>query len=265
MANLGAIAPGYVADIVLLPDLMEMNPTAVFFEGQHVVENHQLLVTVEDKVYDIETRNSVNLRELNTSDFMIKAPIENGKIKANIMTFADLTLSTTDAIVEELDVIDGFVVLNDPDLKFVAVLNRYGKDNIALHVVRGFGTTHGALASTVSHDSHNLTIVYDNAKNALIAANQIKEVAGGMVAVADGSIIHTLALPIGGLLSPKPAEDLAIDANLMKAANYQLGLTAMENPLLRIVTLALPVVPNVKMSDLGLIEVNTKQFIPLFV
>ncbi len=265
MANLGALAPGYVADIVLLPDLMEMTPTAVFFEGQHVVENHQLLVTVEDKVYDIETRNSVNLRELNVNDFMIKAPIENGKIKTNVMTFADLTLSTTDAVVEELDVIDGYVVLNDPDLKFVAVLNRYGKDNIALHVVRGFGTTHGALASTVSHDSHNLTIVYDNAENALIAANQIKEVAGGMVAVADGTIIHTLALPIGGLLSPKPAEDLAIDANLMKAANYQLGLTAMENPLLRIVTLALPVVPNVKMSDLGLIEVNTKRFIPLFV
>ena len=182
------------------------------------------------------------------------------------MTFHDYDLSTTDAVVEELEVKDGYLTLNkDQDLKFVAVVNRYGRNNIALHVVRRFGTTHGALASTVSHDSHNLTIVYDTAENALIAANEIKRVAGGMVAVEAGQIIHTLALPIGGLLSFKPAEELALDASLMKKANYQLGLTMLENPLLRIVTLALPVIPNVKMSDLGLVDVNAKKIIPLFV
>ncbi len=265
MDNLGALAPGYVADIVLLPDLEEMKPTAVFYEGIHVVEDHRLLVDIAEKSYELESRNSINFKELTVEDFKIKAPIRNGKVKVNVMTFADHTLSTTDAKIEELEVVDGYLVLSDPDLKFVAVINRYGRDHLALHVVRGFGTTHGALASTVSHDSHNLTIVFDQAENALVAALKIKEIAGGMVAVEDGKIIHALALPIGGLLSLKPAEELAKDANMMKQANYQLGLTMLENPLLRIVTLALPVIPNVKMSDLGLVDVNTKTLIDLFV
>ena len=265
MDNLGALAPGYVADIVLLPDLMDFSPSAVFYEGIHVVEKHRLLVDIKDRSYELESRNSINFKDLTVDDFKIKAPIKNGKVKVNVMTFADYNLSTTDAKVEELEVVDGYLVLSDPDLKFVAVVNRYGKDHLALHVVRGFGITHGALASTVSHDSHNLTIVFDQAENALVAALKIKEIAGGMVAVENGKILHALALPIGGLLSFKPAEELAQDANLMKQANYQLGLTMLENPLLRIVTLALPVIPNVKMSDLGLVDVNTKTLIDLFV
>ncbi|MEA5026120.1 MAG: adenine deaminase [Erysipelotrichaceae bacterium] len=265
MDNLGALAPGYVADIVLLPELKTMNPSAVFYQGQQVVQDHQLLVTVEERSFALEHRNSINFRALTADDFKIKAPIQNGKIKVNVMTFFDFTLSSTDITVEELTVEDGYLTLNhDPDLKFVAVVNRYGKANIALHVVRHFGTTHGALASTVSHDSHNLTIVYDTAENALLAAQEIKRVAGGMVAVEDGKILHTLALPIGGLLSYKPAETLAVDANQMKEANRRLGLKMLENPLLRIVTLALPVIPNVKMSDLGLVNVNNKTLISLF-
>ncbi|MPM93852.1 Adenine deaminase [bioreactor metagenome] len=98
----------------------------------------------------------------------------------------------------------------------------------------------------------------------MLAAQEIKRVAGGMVAVEDGKILHTLALPIGGLLSYKPAETLAVDANQMKEANRRLGLKMLENPLLRIVTLALPVIPNVKMSDLGLVNVNNKTLISLF-
>ena len=266
MDNLGALAPGYVADIILLDKLEEMNPKAVFYQGKQVVQDHQLLVSVPERNFAIEHKNSINIKDLDVNDFKIKAPIQNGKVKVNVMTFQDYDLSTTDAVVEELEVKDGYLTLNgDKDLKFVAVVNRYGRNNIALHVARRFGTTHGALASTVSHDSHNLTIVYDTAENALIAANEIKRVAGGMVAVEDNKIIHTLALPIGGLLSFKPAEELAKDANLMKKANYQLGLTMLENPLLRIVTLALPVIPNVKMSDLGLVDVNAKKIIPLFV
>lgn len=265
LKNLGAIAPGYVADMILLDDLEEMTPSVVFYGGQKVAENGKLCVEIKDHSFELERRNSVSIKPLTVDDFTIKAPIENGKIKANIMEFEDPINSLSDVASVELDVVDGKIVLNDPDLKFVAVVNRYqNNDNIAVHVVRGFGTTHGALASTVSHDSHNLTIVYDYAENALVAANELKRVGGGMCAVEDGKIIHTLELPVAGLLSLKPAEELAKDANLMKQANRQLGLTQLENPLLRIVTLALPVVPNAKMSDLGLVDVNNKKLIPLF-
>ena len=123
----------------------------------------------------------------------------------------------------------------------------------------------GALASTVSHDSHNLTVVYDNVDNALVACEELIKCGGGMSAVKDGNVLYTLELPLGGLMSLKPAEELSKDSEKMKEADRVLGLTEMENPLLRIVTLALPVIPDVKMSDLGLVDVVKKELIPLFI
>ncbi|MDD6466591.1 MAG: adenine deaminase [Erysipelotrichaceae bacterium] len=266
MDHLGAIAPGYVADIVVLDDLTEMKPSQVYYGGQLVAEDGHLVVEIEELVLPLETRNSIHVKELTVDDFRLQAPIDSGMVKVNVMCFDDLYSSATKVMVEELPVKDGYLDLsNDSDLKFVAVVNRYDKDNIALHVVRGFGSDHGAVASTVSHDSHNLTVVYDTAVNALVAANRLKEVGGGMCAVEDGQILHTLELPIGGLLSPKPVEELSKDAACMKEANRKLGLREMENPMMRIVTLALPVIPEAKMSDLGLINVFTKEMIPLYV
>lgn len=266
MENLGAIAPGFIADMLLVDDLAELVPSHVIFDGKLVAENGQLLVPIEDKQYPIETMNSMHVKPLSVEDFKVKANIEKGKVKVNLMEYKDLLLSSTLHACEELEVVDGYVTLNnDPDLKFVAVVNRHvGHDTIAIGVVRGFGTKEGALASTVSHDSHNLTIVFDTAENALIAANELIACGGGMYAVKDGQIVHTLKLPLAGLISLLTAEELAVDSKKMKEANEILGLVGMENPLLRIVTLALPVIPNVKMSDLGLIDVLSKEIIPFF-
>ncbi len=265
MEHLGAVAPGYVADLNILDDLKEINPVMVFFEGKKVAENGRMCIEIEDKEFELEKHNSISIKELTVSDFEIKAPVENGKVKAKIFEYENAESPFSELLETELDVKDGKIILNDPDLKFVAVVNRYPDyDNIALQVVKGFGMSTGALASTVSHDCHNLTIVYDTAKHALMAANEIKRVHGGMTAVKDGKILHTLALPVGGLLSLKPAEELSKDAQLMKQANRELGMTEFENPLLRIVTLALPVIPNVKMSDLGLVDVLNKKIISMF-
>lgn len=264
--HLGAIAPGYVADMVMLPSLEEMNPSQVYFEGKKVAENGKLTVEIPERSFELEKRNSVNVKELSAEDFTIKAPIENGSVKVNVLCFENGLSILSNATPYDIKVVDGKLVLEDPLMKFVAVVNRYeGNDNIALHVVREFGLKKGALASTVSHDSHNLTIVFDSPENALIAANELKRVGGGMTAVDEnGKILHTLELPVGGLLSLKPARELAKDAALMKEANRAVGLDFLENPLLRIATLALPVAPNAKMSDMGLVDVNNKVLIPLF-
>ncbi|MBP3399655.1 MAG: adenine deaminase [Erysipelotrichaceae bacterium] len=265
MEHLGAVAPGYAADIVVLEDLKEVRPSMVFFEGRKVAENGHLCVEIEERHHEIEEKNSVCIRNLTVDDFIIKTPVTNGKVKANIMQYESQESAFSELKQKEFHVVDGIIQLDDPDLKFVAVVNRYpNHDNIALQIVRGFGMSTGALASTVSHDCHNLTIVYDTPENALIAANEIKRVYGGMTAVKDGRVLHTLALPVAGLLSNKPAEELALDARKMKEANRELGMTSFDNPLLRIVTLALPVIPNVKMSDLGLVDVIKKQLIPMF-
>lgn len=264
--NLGAIAPGFVADMLLVDSIEDLKPSHVFFGGELVAQDGKLLAEVKDIEFDIEKRNSMHVKPLTVDDFRIKAPIENGSVKVNLMKYNDFLLSNTIKTVEELPVKDGYLQLTDSDLKYVAVVNRHeGHDTIGLGVVRGFGTNCGALASTVSHDSHNLTIVFDCPENALIAANELIQCGGGMCAVKDGEILHTLQLSLAGLISLKPAEELAIDNAQMKEANRALGLVDMENPLLRIVTLALPVIPEVKMSDLGLIDVLTKSIIPTFI
>lgn len=264
--NLGAVAPGYAADLQIVESLTELKPSKVFYGGKLVAEKGKLLADIEEKIYPLESRNSVHVKDLTEQDFVLKAPVKEGTVKVNVMTYYDSNLSSTEAVCEELPVKDGKLDLSgDGNLKFVAVVNRYeGNDNLALGVVRGFGITCGALASTVSHDSHNLTIVYDDPKDALIAAEELKRTGGGMCAVKDGQILHTLELPLAGLISLKKAEELAQDSARMKAANRALGLSEMENPLLRIVTLALPVIPEVKMSDLGLVDVNNKKIIPIF-
>lgn len=263
--NLGAIAPGFVADMLLVESLEELKPSHVIYGGNLVAKDGKLLAEIEDRSYEIEKKNSMHVKPLTAEDFRIKAPVENGTVKVNLMEYKDLLLSNTLISCEELPVENGYLKLTDRDLKFVAVVNRHeGHDTIALGLVRGFGTTCGALASTVSHDSHNLTIVFDDAENALLAANELIACGGGMCAVKDGEILHTLKLPLAGLISLKPAEELAKDSAEMKDANRALGLVDMENPLLRIVTLALPVIPEGKMSDLGLVNVLTKEIVPLF-
>lgn len=264
VTDLGAIAPGYVADMLLVEDLSNIHPTHVFFEGKLVAQDGKLLQPIEDKEYEIETRNSVQLKELSLEDFHVVTPVENGKVKVNVMVYPNLELSSTYVEKTEFEVKDGNIVLPDDDYKFVIVLNRYGKGTIGKGIVKGFGTKKGALASTVSHDSHNLTVVYDNEKDALLVANTLKECGGGMCAAYNGTVLSTLPLPLAGLMSLKSAEELSVVSQKMKQAIVELGLTDMENPLLRIVTLALPVIPEVKMSDLGLVDVLTKKIIPFY-
>ena len=264
VTDLGAIAPGYVADMLLVEDLSNIHPTHVFFEGKLVAQDGKLLQPIEDKEYEIETRNSVQLKELSLDDFHVDTPVENGKVNVNVMVYPNLELSSTYVEKTEFEVKDGSIVLPDDDYKFVIVLNRYGKGTIGKGIVKGFGTKKGALASTVSHDSHNLTVVYDNEVDALLVANTLKECGGGMCAAYNGTVLSTLPLPLAGLMSLKSAEELSVVSQKMKQAIVELGLTDMENPLLRIVTLALPVIPEVKMSDLGLVDVLTKKIVPFY-
>ncbi len=264
--NLGAIAPGYVADMQVVESLSELKPRQVFFEGELVSENGKLLVEIEDMNFEIETRNSVNVgRELTIEDFKFKAPIENGKVKVNVLKYQSFELSATVCSVEEIDVVDGYLdISSDPDLKFGIIFNRYGKGTTGYGIIRKFGTTKGAIASTVSHDSHNLTVVFDNATNAKLAIDSLISCGGGFACAYDGKLASTIELKVGGLMSIKSTEEVADDCYQMKLALNNIGFEGRDNPLLRIVTVALPVIPEVKMSDLGLVDVFAKKIIPLF-
>ena len=263
--NLGAIAPGFVADMLLVDSLEELTPSHVIFEGALVAKDGQLIAEIAEESHPLETMNSMFVKELSVNDFILPMPIQNGTVKVNVMQYESVTNIATDLAVLELPVKEGRLVLEDPSLKFVAVVNRHrGHDTIGLGVVKNFGITKGAWATTISHDSHNLTIVYDCPKAALLAANTLINCGGGMAAVSEGKVLYTLELALAGLMSLKPAELLAEENQQMKDAIRALGLTELDNPILRIVTLALPVIPKVKISDLGLVDVLKKEIIPTF-
>lgn len=263
VSHLGAIAPGYVADMVLTKDITTLWADAVFFEGKLVAKDGKLVESVADADYEIETRNSMNLASVCEDDFVIKTPVENGTVKVNIMEYLTKDSSVTTLGTEELPVVNGRIVLGE-DMAFVAVFNRYGKGTKGLGIVKNFGTDVGAVASTVSHDSHNLTIVYFDPKDAAVAANELIAVGGGMTAVKDGKVLNTLRLEVAGLMTKLDAEELTVEAAKMKEIERGMGLTVPVNPLLRIVSLALPVIPSVKMSDLGMVRVADQTMIPLF-
>ena len=261
--GLGAIAPGYVADMLIVDDLRHIDPEVVFFEGRVVARDHELVVDIKDTISEVEEIDTVDLKEdLSYEDFKVSAPIADGKVMINVMAYDNEEISTTHLEKTEMEVRDGEVVLPD-GYHYVAVLNRYGRHNMAVHILKGFGMERGAVGSTVSHDCHNLCIVYKDARDAYKVAMDIKEAKGGMSAVLDQKTLYTLSLPLAGLMSLKEAKEFYLEAEKMKEADRKLGMK-QENPLLRIATIALPVIPDVKMSDVGCIDVNTKTFIKLF-
>ena len=261
---LGAIAPGCVADLVITESLSPVKAKQVYVSGNLVAENGKLLDLGEVTEHPLEKQNSINLPTLSVERLTLKAPIKEGQVKVNVMAYDSSISSITHLSQELLKVKDGKLILDDPDLKFVAVINRYGKDQMALHVVRHFGSTKGCIASTVSHDSHNLVMVYEDPKDALVAAKHLQSIQGGLCTVKDGQVTGSLALPVAGLMANVSVETMAKQSEALKIQLRALGLTALENPLLRIVTLALPVIPYVKMSDMGCIDVIKKTFIPLY-
>ncbi len=184
----------------------------------------------------------------------------------NVIKYNSQLSSATEIIEEVVNIKNGTVVLDDnDDLKFVIVINRHGKlDTKSIGLVRGFGINKGAIGSTISHDSHNLTIVYSDINEAFKIAEDLISIGGGISCAVEGEIKEHIQLEVAGLMTNKSASEIAIVAERMKEVLRDMGLTQIKNPLLRIVTLALPVIPEGKMSDLGLINVNKKEIVNIF-
>ncbi len=264
--NLGAIAPAFVADLAVVDSLESLKVEKVFFEGKLVAQDGQLVEKLPIKTFTLEDRNTVYVDRVDEEMFKFKAPIQDGLQETLVMTYNTAAGSATEVVYEKLPVKDGYLdISHDNGLKYALVINRHpGKNTIGYGVVRNFGTHHGAVASTVSHDSHNLTVVFDTPENAMIVVKDLIANGGGMSCAENGQLKEHLILSIAGLISKLPAKELAEESAKMKKALQELGLVEIVNPLLRIATLALPVIPNVKMSDLGIIDVLTQQLLPLY-
>lgn len=259
----GAIAPSYFADMLVIDNLKDINVEKVFFEGELVAENNKLLVQINKPHIDLENKNTINIDELKVEDFMIKAPIENGKLEIVGMEYINKISSVTRKKTFTVNVKDGYVDLEGDELNFAISINRYGKKTKAIAVVENFYVNRGAIATTYSHDSHNLTIIYKKPIDALVAAQRVKNIAGGIVVVENEKVVKELPFPIGGMLSKKSAYELGNDIVDMNKVLRDYGIESA-SPITRPSTLSLIVIPEVKLSDMGLIDVVKQEIIKQF-
>ena len=259
----GAIAPSYFADMLVIDNLKDINVEKVFFEGELVAENNKLLVQINKPHIDLESKNTINIDELKVEDFMIKAPIENGKLEIVGMEYINKISSVTRKKTFTVNVKDGYVDLEGDELNFAISINRYGKKTKAIAVVENFYVNRGAIATTYSHDSHNLTIIYKKPIDALVAAQRIKNIAGGIVVVENEKVVKELPFPIGGMLSKNSAYELGNYIVDMNKVLRDYGIESA-SPITRPSTLSLIVIPEVKLSDMGLIDVVKQEIIKQF-
>lgn len=259
----GAIAPSYFADMLVIDNLKDINVEKVFFEGELVAENNKLLVQINKPHIDLENKNTINIDELKVEDFMIKAPIEYGKLEIVGMEYINKISSVTRKKTFTVNVKDGYVDLEGDELNFAISINRYGKKTKAIAVVENFYVNRGAIATTYSHDSHNLTIIYKKPIDALVAAQRVKNIAGGIVVVENEKVVKELPFPIGGMLSKNSAYELGNYIVDMNKVLRDYGIESA-SPITRPSTLSLIVIPEVKLSDMGLIDVVKQEIIKQF-
>lgn len=261
--NLGAIAPGYVADLNVLDDIESVNIKSVYFEGQCVSKDGKLVSMLSVDSSGNDLRDTIHVSVFDEEKFKIFS--KKKKEIINVVEFESYSSSITNLKQIEFPIQNKQVdISSQKDCMYVAVINRYKKDTYTIGVVKNFGINHGAIASTVGHDSHNIAIVYDNSKNALFALQQLIKQKGGFCAIEDGNVIATLELPIAGLMSDEPINIVVDKITKMNEANAQLGNTYIDNPISRITILSLLVCPYVKISDKGIVLTEEKKYISLF-
>jgi adenine deaminase len=268
LKQLGAIAPGYLADIVLLSSLEDVIVSDVISDGKLVVENGELSEDISDPMEGFEFSNTVNISELTKASFELIPPVENGEINVNIFVKPEDGFYTSSEQ-RTAQITNGKVDLDSIGEKvcLLTVVPRHGQkhENIVVPVV-GLDITNGALATTISHDSHNLIVAGSNSEDMLLAVNELKRCAGGIIVVQNGKILSKLELPIAGLLSVNPIAEVAKELKLVHNAALQIGMKDFKpNAAIVLNYFALIVVPEVRISDLGgLFDVYSKEFIPVF-
>ncbi|MBC1949040.1 adenine deaminase [Listeria welshimeri] len=257
---LGAVAAGYQADIVFLKDLQTIEISKVLKNGQVVVENGARNEAAFEKQHS-ETFISPKIQHhLSKQD--LELPLTNDTCYVIGMKQNNLF---TEKLMEQVNVENGkFVPSIKKDLLKMAVVERHHNTGcVGVGIVKGFGLKEGAIATTVAHDSHNIVAVGVSDEAMEKAINYVTEMGGG-IAVVDGTgkVLHDLALPVAGLLSNKPYEEVERDlAGLLKAFN-QISNAKGFDPFLTLSFLTLPVIPELKLTDQGLFDFATFQIIP---
>ena len=262
LQNVGAIAPGYIADIAVFEDLKNFEPSMVFKNGKLVARDGKVTVDMGE-FKPPALRGSVNIKYLYKEDLQIKIPEEKKNIKIiNVIPKQLITKLS----VEEAPAANGFAVSDTGrDILKIAVIERHrATGNIGLGFVRGFGLKSGAIASTVAHDSHNMIVIGTNDDDMYYAAVELVKSQGGKIIVENGKTLAHLPLPIAGLMSDRSFEEVMAEIAELEKASRVIGCQ-IPDPFMSMAFLSLSVIPEIKITDKGLIDVNKFEITDLFV
>ncbi len=262
LPRVGAVAPGYKADILVLNDLDTVDVEDVYTFGKKVVSHKkteafshpQISAELRDAVH-----NSFHVNELALSDFHI----EEKSNKCRVIEVIPGQLITKEKICE-IDWENNNGIDSDRDILKLAVIERHkNTGHIGLGFIHGIGIKNGAIASSVSHDSHNIIVIGASDEDMVLAANHIRNF-GGNVVVSGGRIIAEMSLPIAGLMTDLSGEEIALSNENVRKAVYDLGVPGEIEPFMNMAFVSLPVIPSIKMTTRGLVDVDKQERISLY-
>ena len=258
----GLIAPGKAADMQLVSDLkFDKRPLAVYVAGKLVAKDGQLIGEPATEAIQPGV-NTVNIPQITSPEVF---GIRSDKKEEKLLVFSasrDSMKPGQELVYKPFPVENGRVVIpNLDENQYISVVNRHGSGDMTTVICSDFYLMHGCVASTISHDSHNMTIAYRDINDAYVAAKELERIGGGMCFVENGKVVYSLPLPVAGLMSPLPVEEIAAAIQKMdEAVGYA---SDHRSPmLLAIAILALPVRPGIIITDRGVVRGETLQFIP---
>ncbi len=265
--DIGQIAPGRFADILLVSDLNNFQAEQVIAKGIILVETGQWQIELPPITYPEWAKKSMNIKgPLSAEDFRLPVDddISSEKLLANVIGVVEGQAPTKHLKIP-VTAENGEILANlEEDLSKIALVERHqATGEVVVGLVSGFGLTGKcAIGSTVAHDSHHMIVVGTDDEHMAIAANRLAEMKGGQVVVKDGKVIGQVALPIAGLMSNKRADIVAEEAATVLEGFRACGCK-ISNPNMQFSLLALVVIPDLRISNLGLVDVNTFSFIPV--
>lgn len=260
----GAIAPGYCADILVLDDLESVSICDVYSNGKYAVKNKEVIPFekpwIRGHIYK-SVRNSFYVKPVKKTDFYVEPKSDKCRI-INVVPGQLFTESST----ERLDFSNNNGIDTERDILKIAVIERHtNTGHIGIGYIKGIGLKSGAICSSVSHDSHNIVVIGTSDAEMAAAVNRIIALGGGSVCVDGEKVSAELPLPIGGLMSDTSAEEITVLDERLRDAIYDLGVPKNIVPLMTMAFVSLPVIPSLKITTKGLVDVYKQEIVPLFV
>ncbi len=263
LKGVGAIAPGYAADILTLDDLDTVKICDVYRGGKRIVENGRLTIDVESSVcpeLEKAVRSSFHLERLTEENFHIKSA---GARKCRVIRLMKHQLLTEEWAADIDFERDNGIDLKRDILKIAVAERHRNTGHRGVGFICGTGMKRGAVASSVSHDSHNLILIGTNERDMAVAGNRVREMGGGCVAAQGGEILAEMPLPISGVMSDASAVVVAKQNERLRQSIHELGVPRDLELFMSMAFVSLPVIPHIKMTTKGLVDVDAQRLVPL--